>query len=105
MHTVMAFGQAEHGALQGQEAEAPRRLTTTLYDLMAVIQAVVGPDDTQVVRTVVHLLQSGQLTFLGQGCTRTLAHESGHSDGLTPERELLFSSGCFGASVSVISRE
>lgn len=70
MRTVMAFGQEEYGTLQRQEAEAPRRLTTTLYDLMAVIQAVVGPDDTQVVRTVVHLLQSGQLTFLGQGDAR-----------------------------------
>jgi hypothetical protein len=85
----MAFGQEEHGTLQEQEAKAPRRLTTTLYDLMAVIQAAVGPDDTQVVRTVVHLLQSGQLTFLGQGCTRTLAYESGHYAGDCARRKPL----------------
>jgi hypothetical protein len=41
----------------GRLAAAPARLTTTLYDLLAVLQAVVGADDdTLVVATVVHLL-------------------------------------------------
>ena len=66
MRTVKACSQEESGTSQGQEAEAPARLTTTLYDLMAVIQDVVGPDDTQVVRIVVYLLRSGQLTFPGK---------------------------------------
>ncbi|HEY7494060.1 MAG TPA: hypothetical protein VIH59_23530 [Candidatus Tectomicrobia bacterium] len=70
MRTVTAFGQDENGASQGQKAKAPVRLTTTLYDLIAVIQAVVGPDDTQVVRTVMHLLQSGRLTFPGKKHTQ-----------------------------------
>jgi hypothetical protein len=80
MRTVMAFGQKESGTSQGQEDEAPSRLTTTLYDLMTVIQAVVGPDDTQVVRTVVHLLRSGQLTYPGKERTR---RRSTHCDKLS----------------------
>jgi hypothetical protein len=43
------------------------RLTTTLYDLMAVLQDAGGPDDDAlVVATVVHLLRSGRLTWLGK---------------------------------------
>jgi hypothetical protein len=45
----------------------PSRLTTTLYDLITAIQAVVDPDDDAlVVATVVHLLRSGRLTWHGK---------------------------------------
>jgi hypothetical protein len=72
MRTVMAFGQEESRTAQGPEKEVPARLTTTLYDLIAVIQAVVGPDDTQVVRTVVRLLRSGKLTYPSKGRSRPI---------------------------------
>jgi hypothetical protein len=48
-----------------REAETPLRLTTTLHDLMVVLQDVVGaPNEALVVATVVHLLRSGRLTWL-----------------------------------------
>jgi hypothetical protein len=52
----------------GRRSEAtPARLTTTLYDLMAMLQNVVNPkDDALVVATVAHLLQSGRLTWPGK---------------------------------------
>jgi hypothetical protein len=50
---------------RGMEGEdTSSRLMTTLYDLIAAIQDVVGAeDDTMVVATMVHLLQSGRLTW------------------------------------------
>jgi hypothetical protein len=57
-----------------QRAATPSCLTTTLYDLMAAIQAEVDPnDDALVVATVVHLLRSGRLTWLGQAESELLA--------------------------------
>src|SRR5262249_742164 len=52
-------------------------ITTTLYELIAALQNVVDPDaDALVVATVMHLLHSGQLTFVGK--TRTYARQSRH---------------------------
>jgi hypothetical protein len=40
---------------------------TTLYDLVEALQRQVGPDeDHLVVATVMHLLHSGRVTFLGE---------------------------------------
>ena len=42
-------------------------LTTTLYDLIAAIQEVVGPhDDALVVATTRHILHAGHATWGGQ---------------------------------------
>ncbi|HEY7496160.1 MAG TPA: hypothetical protein VIH59_34280 [Candidatus Tectomicrobia bacterium] len=44
----------------------PSRLTTTLYDLVAAVQAVVQPEEDElVVATVMHMLGAGHSTFLG----------------------------------------
>ena len=65
MHTVMQSSEA--GALEVRGKAMPLHITTTLYELMTVLQDVVGPDDdTMVVATVVHLLRSGRLTSLGK---------------------------------------
>ena len=67
MAPVMERGElAQVGT--GMQGEAPSsRLTTTLYDVIAAIQDELSPDDdTLVVATVVHLLQSGRLTWLGK---------------------------------------
>ena len=57
---------------RGIQGEAtPSCLTTTLYDLIAAIQDRLSPDDDAlVVATVVHHLQSGRLTWLGQARER-----------------------------------
>lgn len=55
------------GATGMPRAETPSRLATTLYDLITALQAVVAlDDDALVVATVVHLLQSGRLTWDGK---------------------------------------
>ena len=65
MATVIERGEEAPATTIRPEATTPARLTTTLYDLMAALQDVVGPeDDTQVVATMVHLLRSGRLTGL-----------------------------------------
>jgi hypothetical protein len=44
--------------------ETPTRVTTTLYDVMAALQAVVGPEeDAVVVAIVAAWLRSGRLRF------------------------------------------
>ena len=49
------------------QGEATPLCLTTLYDLIAAIQDELSPDDdTLVVATVVHLLRSGRLTWLGK---------------------------------------
>jgi hypothetical protein len=59
------------GATGMPRAETPSRLTTTLYDLITALQAVVAPDDdVLVVATVVHLLRSRRLTWDGQARAR-----------------------------------
>ena len=48
----------------GGTTQTPTALTTTLYDLIAALQDVVGPDeDTLVVATVMHLIRSQRLTW------------------------------------------
>ena len=66
MSTVMEVGEMATVATGRQRVATPSRCTTTLYDLMAALQDVVGPDnDVLVVASVVHLLRSGRLTVLG----------------------------------------
>ena len=58
-------------ATDGVGAERPPRLATTLYELLAALQDVVGPEaDALIVATVRHLLQSGRLTWLGEARER-----------------------------------
>src|SRR2546428_11167444 len=67
MSTVMELGEvAKVGT--GMPGEAMQsRLTTTLYDVLAAIQDGLSPDDDAlVVATVMHLLQSRRLTWLGK---------------------------------------
>ena len=71
MSTVMEVGGMAPVATGTQRVATPSRRTTTLYDLMAALQDVVGPDDdVLVVATVVHLLRSGRLTVLGPATRR-----------------------------------
>jgi hypothetical protein len=52
---------------------APATVTTTLYDLMATFQDIVGPgNDRLVVATVAHMLTTGSITL-----RRDLALKSG----------------------------
>ena len=41
----------------------PTVITTTLYDLVAAIQSIMGPEDDQVVPTVTQILSMGRATF------------------------------------------
>jgi hypothetical protein len=67
MHTVEEFYKRAGVVSKVRGEETPLCLTTTLYDLIAALQAVVGSDDdVLVVATVVHLLWSGRLTFPGK---------------------------------------
>ena len=66
MQTVMDPGEVLLVATRGTGAATPLRLTTTLYELMAMLQAVVAlADDVLVVATVAHLLRSKRLIWLG----------------------------------------
>ncbi len=38
-------------------------ITTTLYDLVATIQSILGPEDEQVVPAVTQILRTGHATF------------------------------------------
>ena len=68
----MAACEGATVAMDGVGAARPPRLTTTLYELLAAIQDVVGPDEDALIgATVRHLLQSGRLTWLGEARTRT----------------------------------
>lgn len=47
-------------------AEAPARLTTTLYDMIAALQSVVGPDEDGLVTAIVgHWSRTGRITRVG----------------------------------------
>ena len=71
MAPVMERAEVATGAMRIQPAETPTCLTTTLYDLIAALQDIVGPDDDAlVVATVVHLVRAGRLTWGG----KTRAH-------------------------------
>jgi hypothetical protein len=66
MATVMERGEEALMTMVGAATATPVRLTTTLYDLMATLQDMVGPqDETLVVATMVHLLHSRQCTWRG----------------------------------------
>lgn len=63
MHTVVDPSEAESVATV---VETPATITTTLYDLIAAVQAAVGPDDDAlVVAAVLHMLRSGRATWRG----------------------------------------
>lgn len=66
MQTVLCPGIVESGATAVHAAATPAHRTTTLYDLIAALQEVVGADNTLVVATVVHLLRSGRLSWRGK---------------------------------------
>ena len=56
-----------HGETGMHEAATLSCRSTTLYDVIAAIQDRLSPDDDAlVVGTVVHLLRSGRLTWLGK---------------------------------------
>ncbi len=40
------------------------RITTTLYDMIATMQTMVGADDALVVMAIDHLLREGRVTFV-----------------------------------------
>jgi hypothetical protein len=65
MHTVIADSEdtsVETGTIAAADTSAT--LTTTLYDLIAAVQDVVGPqNEALVVATVQHLLRSGRATW------------------------------------------
>ena len=68
MATVMDRGEMTTIGRGRPGAARPSRRPITLYDLITAIQDVVGPeDDRLVVATMRHLLQSGRLTWLGEG--------------------------------------
>ena len=71
MSTVMELGEIATVATGMQRVATPSHCTTTLYDLIAALQAMVGQDDDAlVVATVAHLLHSGRLTMLETASTR-----------------------------------
>jgi hypothetical protein len=79
MVTMMACDEEAPEARGMHGKPTPARHTTTLYDLMTAIQEVVGPDDDRlVVATVVHLLQSGRLTWRGKA--RTCLEQAQHAE-------------------------
>ncbi len=54
-------------ALSPNETRPYPAIRTTLYNLIAAINAKAGPEDEHlVVATVVYLLGTGQVTFLGE---------------------------------------
>ena len=71
MTPVMERDELAHVGRGIQEEATPSCLTTTLYDLIAAMQDGLSPDDdTLVVATVVHLLRSGRITWLGKARER-----------------------------------
>jgi hypothetical protein len=67
MAPMMNRGERAHGGTGIHEVATPSCLTTTLYDLIAAIQDGLSPDDAAlVVTTVLCLLRSGRLTWLGK---------------------------------------
>lgn len=52
-------------------ADAPTRITTTLYDLMVALHDVVAPhEDALVVTIVAGWLRAGRITWLGEAASR-----------------------------------
>jgi hypothetical protein len=66
MQTVMDPGEVATVSPRGKGKATALHLTTTLYELMAALQAMAALDDEAlVVVTVTHLLRSRRLTWLG----------------------------------------
>jgi hypothetical protein len=86
MAPVMARAEVAIGTTGRQRGETPSCRSTTLYDLITALQAVVAPqDDALVVATVVHLLRSGRLTWRGKARTRLdQARYNGDAHQATP---------------------
>jgi hypothetical protein len=71
MAPMTHHGASAHGETGMHEAATLSCLITTLYDVIAAIQDRLSPDDDAlVVATVVYLLQSGRLTWLGKARER-----------------------------------
>jgi hypothetical protein len=67
MAPMTHHGASAHRGTGMHEAATLSCLITTLYDVIAAIQDRLSPDDDAlVVATVVYLLQSGRLTWLGK---------------------------------------
>ena len=67
MAPVMECDELAQVGTRMQGEATPSCLTTTLYDVIAAMQDGLNPDDDAlVVATVVHLLRSGRLTWLGK---------------------------------------
>jgi hypothetical protein len=65
MNPVVKSCNARMVEADPRAAEAPARLTTTLYDVMAALQTVVESDeDDLVVAVIMRWLRSGRLTFV-----------------------------------------
>jgi len=66
MSTVRILSEGATAVTAGRETATSLRITITLYELIAALQDVVGPEDTLVVAIVVHLLRCRRLTWSGQ---------------------------------------
>jgi len=66
MHTsIQSSVRSDIQANADEASSLPVAVITSLYDLMAAMQATVPPEeDTLVVTTIMHLLRSGRLTFV-----------------------------------------
>lgn len=67
MPTVVESIEAESFETAVMAEAASASITTTLYDLVAAVQAAVGPQDGLVVPSVLHMLRSGHATWHGDG--------------------------------------
>ena len=66
MNAVVAPQQGQIVEAGQMTTEAPARLTTTLYDVIAALQSVVEPDeDGLVVAVVEHWLRTRRITRVG----------------------------------------
>jgi len=80
MGTVMEAVEGEGMASPGRKEETSSCITTTLEELLAALQDMMGPEnDAQVVATVTHLLRSGRLTFPRQARRRRRMRPWEHS--------------------------
>ena len=71
MSHMMASREGATVATDGVGVERPPRLATTLYELLAALQDVVGPEaDALLGATVRPLRQSARLTWLGEARER-----------------------------------
>ena len=81
MAPMMERAEVATEAMGMPRAETPS-CCTTLYELIAALQEVVGPDDDAlVVATVMHLLRSRRLTWLRQArAPITASATCGHAE-------------------------